>query len=107
MEEKWKNNPERFKDKNRLTIKAGDIIFNEFDEDKYHKIILHKGELCFEKDREPLSVKHQLNLYWEVKDVMKCDLCGQYFEKGDLGAVFYHEHKDLPEPESSGSKKLR
>ena len=97
----------KFIDKNGIEIKGGQVIFNKYEANPNQEIVEIDGILCFEEDKEPLDKKYQFETYWEVKDVMKCELCNQYFEKGDLGQVFYHEHKDLKTPQFSGSKRVK
>lgn len=42
----------------------------------------------------------------EQEHFFKCDLCGQYVDMRNLAEVFEHEHKNLPRPDFSSSRRL-
>lgn len=54
-----------FKDKKGLEIKGHNIIFNPYNEPKEMQLIEIENVICF-TDGEPLSKKHQTNVFWEI-----------------------------------------
>lgn len=42
----------------------------------------------------------------EQEHYIKCPLCGDYVDMRNLAEVFEHEHKDLPKPDYSSSRKI-
>jgi len=60
---------EIFYDKNGVEITDGCTIYNEWDRDKYHKIVKNEnGELCFAIDMTPLDKRYATDRFWEVVD---------------------------------------
>lgn len=54
-------------DKNGVEITDGCTIYNEWDRDKYHKIVKNEnGELCFAIDMTPLDKRYATDRFWEV-----------------------------------------
>lgn len=54
-------------DKNGVEITDGCLIYNEWDRDKYHKIVKNEnGELCFAIDMTPLDKRYATDRFWEV-----------------------------------------
>ena len=53
------------RDKNGTEIRAGDVVYNPADKDKYHHIIESDGELFLDDLDSPLERYHP-ETYWEV-----------------------------------------
>jgi hypothetical protein len=54
-------------DKNGVEITDGCTIYNEWDRDKYHKIVKNEnGELCFAIDMTVLDKRYATDRFWEV-----------------------------------------
>jgi|14BtaG_2_1085337.scaffolds.fasta_scaffold203368_2 hypothetical protein len=56
-----------FKDVNKKIIKAGDVIYNSFNNPNYEKIIEINGLLCFE-DGSILDDRYQTEKFWKISN---------------------------------------